>query len=118
MFAYSELDDGQFTTFHRRLLGVKGSNEQVEFLNVVKDSDSFIQYIDSRVESTGGSPADQFPGPLTEFSFKEMTYDQEHTAYMTWSELPPRVACRVSFWERPHSNMSGLGRFQTRLGSP
>ena len=96
--AYSEFGDGQFTAFHRRLLRVKGSNEQVEFLNVVKDSDSFIEYVDSRVESIGGSPAEQFPGPLTEFSFKEMTRDQEHTAYMTWAELPPRVACRVSFW--------------------
>lgn len=95
---YSEFDDGQFTSFHRRLLGVKGSNDQVEFLNVVKDSDLFIEYIDSRIESSGRDPVEPFPGPLTEFSFKDMTHDQEHTAYETWAELPPRIACRVSFW--------------------
>ena len=98
MMGYSEFDPGQFTRFHTRLLRTKGGCEQVEFLQAVMDSDFFIEYVESRVESTGGSQADQFPGPLTEFSFKEMTHDQEHTAYTTWAELPPRVACRVSFW--------------------
>ena len=98
MTDYSEFDPGQFTRFHTRLLRTKGGSEQVEFLQAVMDSDSFIEYVESRVESTGGIQADQFPGPLTEFSFKEMTHDQEHTAYTSWAALPPRVACRVSFW--------------------
>ena len=96
--SYAEFDDGQFTAFHRRLLRVKGSNEQVKFLNVVKDSDSFIAYIEEHIASTNGILVEQFPGPLTEFSFKEMTSDQEQTVFTTWADVPPRVACRVSFW--------------------
>ena len=95
---YSEFDDGQFTAFHRRLLRVKGSSEQVEFLNAVKDSDSFIAYMDELIASTNGIPVSQFPGPLTESSFKVMTSDQEQTVFTTWADVPPRVACRVSFW--------------------
>lgn len=95
---YSELDPGQFATFHTRLLKDKGGGAQIKFLHAVKDSGAFVKYIDERAESTGGSSVKQFPGPLTEFSFKEMTSDQEQTVYSTWSDVPPRVACRVSFW--------------------
>ena len=95
---YSELDHGQFTRFHTRLLKDKGGSAQVELLHAVKDSQDFVKYIDELVESTSGSPVEHFPGPLTEFSFKEMTHDQERTVYSTWSDVPPRVACRVSFW--------------------
>lgn len=98
MINYAELNDGPFTSLHTRLLKSKGGEDQTEFLHTVKDSEAFVEYMDQHVGSTGGDTADLFPGPLTEQSFREMTQDQEKTAYLTWVDVPPRVACRVSFW--------------------
>ena len=98
MTNHSELNDGPLTSLHNRLLKSKGGEEQIEFLHVVKDSEAFVEYVDQHVGSTGGHAADLFPGPMTEQSFREMTQDQEKTAYATWVDVLPRVACRVSFW--------------------
>ena len=95
---YSELDAGQFTTLHRRLLRTKGGEDQIEFLQAVKDSDTFVSYIDTAVSSTEGGTVNLFLGPLTEQSFREMTQDQERSVYLNWADVPARVACRVSFW--------------------
>ena len=96
--AYAERDEGQYTRLQKNLLSEKGNDYQREFLNAVKDSDDFLAFMDDEVAMNKGKPVEHFPGPLTEQSFKEPTKDQEQVAYKTWSRVPPRIACRISFW--------------------
>ena len=95
---YSELDEGECTRLHRNLLAEKGSDIQREFLNAVKDSEDFLNFIDREVSKIEGEDIDLFPGPLTEQSFKEPTKDQEQLMFATWNGVSPRIACRISFW--------------------
>ena len=95
---YAERDEGQYTRLQKNLLSEKGNDYQREFLNAVKDSDDFFSFMDDEVAMSKGKPVEHFPGPLTEQSFKEPTKDQEQTAYEIWSQVPPRTACRISFW--------------------
>ena len=71
-----------------------------------------MAYMHAVVNSTGGNTVDLFSGPLTEQSFREMTRDQEHTAYLTWANVPPRVASRVSFWGKITLEHIRVGRIQ------
>ena len=96
--AYAERDEGQYTRLQKNLLSEKGNDYQRKFLNAVKESDDFLEFMDSEVATSKGVPVKHFPGPLTEQSFKELTKDQEQTAYEIWSRVPPRIACRISFW--------------------
>ena len=95
---YAERDEGQYTRLQKNLLSEKGNDYQHGFLNAVKDSDEFLAFMDDEVATNNGKPVGHFPGPLTEQSFKELTKDQEQVAYKTWSRVPPRTACRISFW--------------------
>ena len=98
---YAEREEGAYTAFtslRGRLLGEKGSSFQHQFLAATKSSDSFVEFIDQEVEAKEGEQVAIFNRPLTEQSFKEMTADQEEAAFEAWRVLPPRVACRISFW--------------------
>ncbi len=95
---YAERDEGAYTRLHSRLLDEKGSIYQREFLGAVKNSSAFLDFMDNEVATKEGESVKLFPGPLTEHSFKEPTKDQEQTAYEIWSHVPPRIACRISFW--------------------
>ena len=109
---YSVLDAGQFTTLHKRLLRTKGGEDQIEFLQAVKYSEAFVAYMDTGVNSAGGDTVNLFSGPLTEQSFREMTQDQERSVYLTWVDVPPRIACRVSFWGKVTLEHVRAGRIQ------
>lgn len=98
---YAEREEGAYTAFtalRGHLLREKGSNFQREFLDVARTSESFVDFMDEQVPSEKGEEVAIFNRPLTEQSFKEMTADQEQAAYICWQDVPPRVACRVSFW--------------------
>ena len=98
---YSEREEGAYTAFtaiRGRLLGDKGSPFQHKFLTAAKRSDAFIKFMDEEVGASSGESVPTFNYPLTEQSFKEMTADQEEAAFAAWASVPPRVACRVSFW--------------------
>lgn len=98
---YAEREEGAYTAFtalRGRLLGEKGSRFQHRFLNAAKNPDSFIEFMDEEVSAKAGEQVAIFNRPLTEQSFKEMTADQEEAAYALWASVPPRVACRISFW--------------------
>ena len=98
MTNYAELNEGEYTRLHKNLLSEKGSDYQREFLNAVKDSVDFLSFMDKEASKTPGEIVGLFPGPLTEQSFKDLTRDQEQMAYEMWSHVPPRIACRISFW--------------------
>lgn len=98
---YAEREEGAYTAFtalRGRLLGEKGGPFQHRFLNAARSPDSFIEFMDEEVNAKAGEQVAIFNRPLTEQSFKEMTADQEDAAYALWANVPPRVACRISFW--------------------
>lgn len=97
---YAELDDGAYSTLQNRLIRDKGARIQREFLEAAKNSDDFLAFMErENLITTTGKDVGLFDGVrLTEQSFKDMTDDQERAAYEKWKDVPPRVACRPSFW--------------------
>ena len=98
---YAERDEAAYTSFtalRGRLLGEKGGRFQRNFLMAAKTSDNFVALMDKEVATVEGRAVVLFTKPITEQSFKEMTVDQEQTVYALWRDVPPRIACRVSFW--------------------
>ena len=68
--------------------------------------------MEQEVSKTPGETVGLFPGPLTEQSFKDLTRDQEQAAYEIWSQVPPKIACRISFWAEvtlQHIRSDGIG---------
>ena len=97
---YAELDAAAYTGMQRRLLRDKGERIQREFLEAAKSNDAFLAFMQHNdVVATEGREIELFDGVrLTEQSFKDPTDDQERAAYERWKDVPPRVACRTSFW--------------------
>ena len=95
---YRELDADQYVGMQNRLLKVKGSASQREFLEALKDAEEFVALIEDKVQTNDGRMLPIFDDALTESSFKEPTEDQEAQMYALWRDTPPRTACRVSFW--------------------
>ena len=96
--AYRELDPDQYSGMQNSLLQVKGSVSQREFLEALKDAETFVELIEDKVHANDGLTLPTFDDALTEASFKEPTEDQEARMYALWHDTPPRTACRVSFW--------------------
>ena len=96
--SYRELDADQYDQMQRRLLKVKGSARQREFLAALEDAEQFVELIESEVKTNEGQQLPIFDDALTESSFKDPTEDQEARMYALWSNVPPRTACQVSFW--------------------
>ena len=95
---YQELDEARYLQFQILLLKSKGGQLQRQFLEASKDSEDFVAFLASKVETNPGKVIPTFDGPLTEWSFKEPTADQELQMYQLWRDIPPRTACCVSFW--------------------
>ncbi len=96
--AYREVDPDQYAEMQNSLLRVKGSSSQREFLQALKDAGEFLALIEDRIQIVDGRTLPMFDDALTESSFKEPTEDQEARMYALWHDIPPRTACRVSFW--------------------
>lgn len=94
---YAEREEEAYTRLVTDLLRAKGSGLQREFLAAVKDREEFMLFM-SEVPTAAGDGVELFSGPLTEQSFVEMTVAQEGAVFEKWEELPPKIACRVSFW--------------------
>ena len=88
----------RFTATGGPLLGDKGGEFQRDFLTAAQSPSAFVEFMDEHVPTVAGVDVPLLGASLTEQSFKEMTVDQEQDAYDTWRNLPPRVACTVSFW--------------------
>ena len=61
MTTYAELDEGEYTRLHRRLLAEKGSAFQRDFLNAVKDADDFLSFMEREVSRIGGGGRRRIP---------------------------------------------------------
>ena len=95
---YRELNREAYLKIQNGLLKEKGSEDQRLFLDILKDNDAFLAYFDEQVDFTAGEKPPLFGGPLTESSFKDLTQDQEKDMYDIWNVVPPKTACKVSFW--------------------
>lgn len=101
MTTYAERDEVAYTRFTKkggRLLREKGGGFQRAFLAAAKDRRAFIDFMEREVPVEDGDRPPAFDGAMTEQSFKDMTVDQEEAVHGLWKEVPPRTACRVSFW--------------------
>ena len=96
---YKELNPEDYLQLQNASLKEKGDDAQREFLEVTRDNDDFLAFMEKKVRVVnGGPPLPLFDGALTESSFKEPTQDQERgRMYEIWRAVPPRTACRVSF---------------------
>ena len=97
--AWAERDPEAYTRLQHKLIRNKGSQIQIDFLEAARDKRSFLEFMDAHdVVTIGDRAVDLFCGVLTEQSFKEPTEGQERAAWEKWAEVPPRMACRTSFW--------------------
>lgn len=95
---YKELNQEDYLRLQNALLKEKGGDDQREFLQAVKDNDDFSRFMSEKIRVTDGESLPLYDGPLTEASFKEPPQDVERVMYEVWRGVPPRTACRVSFW--------------------
>lgn len=101
MVKYRELQDTKYLRWQRDLL--KGNDEgrterQREVLLALLEPERFYRMVCGRVGETEGRSLPVVDGPLTEASFREPTADQEERMFAAWSDVPPVVASKVSFW--------------------
>ena len=95
---HKELKDSDYTRVRRNLLRTKGGPLQRDFLDAVRNSQTFLDYIQSEISTEGSYELPLSPDPMTEAEFKAPPADTETRLYESWSELTPRVACRSAFW--------------------
>lgn len=95
--AVKELVDTDYTRFRRNLLREKGSDRQREFLQSVRETSQFLDYV-ANLPTIGSLEADLAPYPMTESEFKDPPADTERELYASWSDVTPSVACRSTFW--------------------
>ena len=110
--AFVELSDIEYTRLRKALLRSKGSDTQRDFLEDVRDTDTFLQRM-ARIPTTGTETAPVIPDPLTESEFKEPAPIIEQILYETWSALPPATACRSTFWAHVTLEHLRQGRIQS-----
>lgn len=97
--SYAELDAGKYTVFHKKLLQEKGGEFQLEFLNELADAKRFVDFVRTEVPTVNGESVAIVPsGHITEQSFKDPPKNVERTIYECLKDIPPRVACKASFW--------------------
>ena len=92
-----EFVDADYTRLRSSLLREKGSDRQREFLEKVRDSSQFLDYV-SGLPTVGSLEVDFAPYPMTESEFKDPPADTERQLYGSWAVLTPSVACRSTFW--------------------
>ena len=95
---YKEFKDSDYTRVRINLLRTKGGPLQRDFLEAVRNSQTFLDYIRSKIATEGSYELSLSPDPMTEDEFKSPPTDTETRLYKSWSELTPRIACRSTFW--------------------
>ena len=96
---YEEFKDQSFSKMRRDLLREKGSKHQLKFLEASQSNLGFLDYLMLHGEFTRGyKDIVLCPNPLTESEFIMPPVDTEESFFHAWSDLPPRIACRTTFW--------------------
>ncbi len=96
---YRELNDEDYSKLRRGLIKTKGSPEQKEFLDVLKDSKRFVKWIEGKIKiEKNGRDFDLVSDKLTENEFKEPPVQTEEELFKKWKKITPAQACRSTFW--------------------
>ena len=133
---YLEFNDGDYTELRKKLLK-KGSELQKGLLEATKDSKSFIQWIERRVNSESeGKEFELWPDKLSEAEYKKPPGSVGKKLFETWKELTPVQASHETFWgyvtlehikqgiiessylaAKDNNSRSGLGRIELALST-
>lgn len=95
---FEEFEDASYTSLRRALIKSKGSDQQREFLSVLRSSSDYTEWVRSRVKTESGEELPILEENLTEAEFKEPPRSTERQIFEFWKEIPPASACRVTFW--------------------
>ena len=96
---YKEFSDHDYPALQSDLLYEKGSDLQKELLEATKGNESFVQWIEDRVEL--GSEGDVFElwaDRLSEDQYKRLPKADEKELYEKWKNLTPAQASHGTFW--------------------
>ena len=91
-------EDASYTALRKRLLRSKGSEDQREFLSVLRSSSDFSEWVRKQVSIEQGESLPVLEEPLTEAEFQEPPKSTEKQIFDTWRSIAPADACRVTFW--------------------
>ena len=99
---YAEFDSGEYTRLRRSLIqkSAKGSSAQREFLAAARKSAKFLAYIKDAVGVQEGIELQPLAERMSEAEFGNPPSDTERRLFEAWGDLPPRIACRTTFWGR------------------
>ncbi len=95
---FEEFEDASYTSLRRILIKSKGSDQQREFLSILRSSSDYTEWVRSRVKTESGEELPILEENLTEAEFKEPPRSTERQIFEFWKEIPPASACRVTFW--------------------
>lgn len=95
---YSEFDEAKYSNFRKNLIKEKENDVQKNFLNIVRDTPTFIDYMKNEIGISKGDEVPLYESKLTENEFKELPTDIENSLFQAWIDLTPQTACRSSFW--------------------
>lgn len=99
---YMEFDDSEYSNLRKSLIraSAKGLELQREFLKKVRTTADFLDYMENKISLQGNKDLEPLADKMSESEFKDPPWDTESQFFTAWSHLPPRVACRTTFWAR------------------
>lgn len=107
------LERAQKALLPKRDSGLRGGDEQRDFLQLVKeDPDLFCQRLRSWGLTQGEAPPVPEEG-VSEAEFIDPSWHTECAVASTWQELPPSLAARPETWTRIHVEMIEQGRLES-----
>ena len=95
---YEVFEDASYTALRKKLLRSKGSEDQHEFLIILRSSSDFSDWMRKQVSIEQGESLPMLEEPLTEAEFQEPPKSTEKQIFDTWKSIAPADACRVTFW--------------------
>ena len=95
---YEEFDDASYTSLRKGLLRSKGSGKQRKFLEVLRSSRDYSEWVRAQVDIESGSKLLVLEEAMTESEFKDPPKSTEKQVFESWKSIPPASACRVTFW--------------------
>lgn len=95
---FAEVDGAAYARLRKDILREKGSERQMELLTTVRSSEAFVDFISREAPVTPGRTVPVYEDEFTEESYRDPPADVEEELYAGWRALPPKVACRATFW--------------------
>ena len=97
--AYKEFSDSDYPAFQKRLLDKKEIILRETFLDSVRDDQTFIKWVEDRVElADEGDAFELWASHLSEAQYKELPKADEKELFEKWKSLTPAQASHETFW--------------------